>query len=303
MSAPAKPRPPKVAKEVAKAKRGISNSGSAGMSGGPVVDVKAWKAAQKAAAAGASGGNAAEDEKKADRQKRFGAAAGAACDASAKQALDTVKKSDKKGQVVKGFVAQLAGAAGGGKDKQGGGGGGAAAAAGGGGGGGGGGAAGTGLLAAAPVGIGFRGARRDGTKDPKVLLQEFCSKQTIARPLVLLSEFCSKQKIARPGVVTEAEKGGFRGKFILHAKEGGSATVRTTKEVFATSDEAQQAAAVLGLFIVAGDRSKDMQNMHCRLMPPEYGSLWKGAEQDEAARTKKDADWAQRKAEQEAQEV
>ena len=33
-------------------------------------------------------------------------------------------------------------------------------------------------------------------------------------------------------------------------------------------------------------------------MPSEYGSLWKGAEEDESARTKKDADWAQRKAEQ-----
>ena len=64
--------------------------------------------------------------------------------------------------MVKGFVAQLAGASGGGKDKQGGGGGGAAAAAGGGGGGGAA-AAGTGLLAAAPLGV-----NRNGTKPPKV---------------------------------------------------------------------------------------------------------------------------------------
>lgn len=136
----------------------------------------------------------AEDVKKAERQKRFnGGAAAAACDASAKMALETVKKSDKKGEVVKGFVSQLTGAAGGGKDKQGGGKGGTTATPGVAG------AAGSVPVAAVPQGV-----RRDGTKPPKVLL----------------NEFCSKQKIPRPGLATMEEKGGsgFRGKFILHAK-------------------------------------------------------------------------------------
>jgi hypothetical protein len=78
-----------------------------------VVDVKAWKAAQKAAAAGSSAPD--EDEKKAERQKRFATSdAAAACDASAKQALSAVAKSDKKNEVVKGFVNTIAAQA---KDK------------------------------------------------------------------------------------------------------------------------------------------------------------------------------------------
>jgi hypothetical protein len=85
----------------------------AGNSGGPVVDVKAWKAAQKAAAAGA--GNPDEEESKAERQKRFATTgAAAACEASAKQALSAVTKSDKKNEVVKGFVNTIAAQA---KDK------------------------------------------------------------------------------------------------------------------------------------------------------------------------------------------
>jgi len=58
MSTKAKP-PPSKSKinklEVNKAKRGIYNNANAENSGGPVIDVKAWKAAQKAAAAGAAG--------------------------------------------------------------------------------------------------------------------------------------------------------------------------------------------------------------------------------------------------------
>jgi hypothetical protein len=85
----------------------------AGNSGGPVVDVKAWKAAQKAAAAGVA--NPEEEEKKVERQKRFAASgAAAACEASAKQALSAVTKSDKKNEVVKGFVNSIASQA---KDK------------------------------------------------------------------------------------------------------------------------------------------------------------------------------------------
>ena len=182
-------------------------------------------------------------------------------------ALDTVKKSDKKGEVVKGFVSQLTA---GGKEKQGGGGGGGAPA--------GGGKEGVSPVAAVPQGM-----RRDGTKPPKVLL----------------NEFCSKQKIPRPGLATIEEKGGggFRGKFILHAKDGGSATVRTTKEVYRTAQEAQDAAAVLGLFVVAGDRRMD------RLMPAEFVPLWKEAAEDEAARGRKEAEVAQRRAEQGAREA
>ena len=41
-----------ISKDEKKKKRGIISTGAAGNSGGPEIDVKAWKAAQKAAAAG-----------------------------------------------------------------------------------------------------------------------------------------------------------------------------------------------------------------------------------------------------------
>jgi hypothetical protein len=41
-----------ISKDEKKAKRGIMSSGAAGNSGGPEIDIKAWKAAQKAAATG-----------------------------------------------------------------------------------------------------------------------------------------------------------------------------------------------------------------------------------------------------------
>lgn len=80
-------------------------------------------------------------------------------------------------------------------------------------------------------------------------------------------------------------------------QDGGSATVRTTKEVYKSASEAQDAAAVLGLFVVAGDRRMD------RLMPSEFVPLWKEAAQDEASRAKREVEMSQRKAQQDALEA
>lgn len=194
-----------------------------------MIDVKAWKAAQKAAAAGgdaAAGGG--EDAKKAERQKRFAGESplAAACDASAKQALAAVSKSDKKGAVVKGFVGDIVGGAkgvkgeaatAGGKSKD------AETAP---------------LLAAVPKGEYFE-------KTPRHLLQEFCQQNKLGKPKLLALE----------------EKGGsgFRGKVVIHASSEGDAQVRTTEQTYPDSEEAQQQAAVMGLFLVSGDSLFSLQ--------------------------------------------
>jgi hypothetical protein len=213
-----------------KAKRHIYSNANAGNSGGPVVDVKAWKAAQKAAAAAAAGGSKDEEEEanKQERVRRFaGTEAAKAVEASSKEALTAVTKSDKKGEVVKGFVSQLTG-----KDK----------------------------AAGSPVGA--VGAKKKGESDGAAAaagggLLAAAPQNTYFQktPMILLKEHCQKQKMGKPRVETMEEKGGkgFKGKFILFATDkGGQATVRITKEVFATAQEAQEAAAVLGLYVVAG---------------------------------------------------
>ncbi len=75
------------------------------------------------------------------------------------------------------------------------------------------------------------------------------------------------------------------------------ATVRFTKALYASSEDAQQAAAVLGLFLVAGDRRMD------RVLATEFVPLWKEAEEEDALRKKKDAEREKWRREQEEREV
>ena len=218
-----------------------------------MIDVKAWKAAQKAAAAGGGGGaDAEEDAKKAERQKRFaGNSLAAACDESAKMALATVKKSDKKGEVVKGFVGELVGAAkggGGGKD------------------------AGKG---------GVEAGKKKAAEEEAPLLAAVPKGQYFEKtPRHLLQEFCQKNKLSKPKLLALEEKGGsgFKGKVVIHASSDSDAQVRTTEQSYPSSEEAQQQAAVMGLFLVAGDRRMD------RILPVAYRSAWKSVEDAESQR-------------------
>ena len=159
---------------------------------------------------------------------------------------------------------------------------------------------------------------RSTTKNPRTLLNEFCQKNKLpkvginarpekAKPPPVAAAAADTEEFAddtpwweryKEEPVEEGEVAGFRGKAIQHsADKDGKATVRFTKNLYATAEEAQQAAAVLGLFLVAGDRRMD------RVLTSEFVPLWKEAEEDEAQRKKKEAEREKWRQEREAREA
>ena len=235
-----------------KAKRHIYANANAGNSGGPVVDVKAWKAAQKAAASGKGDEEKSSDRDRDPRATSKGTELAAACDASAKEALAAVNKSDKKGEVVKGFVNHIVASdasKSGTKMKE---------------------------SSGSSSSLSEAGEAKLAAAAPK----NFYAEKT---PRMLLQEFCSKQKLNRPNLCSMEEKGGggFKGKFILHSKEkSGEKEIRITKESYATPEEALEWASVMGLFVVAGDRRMDL------LLPTAYRGFWKVLEEEDVIRKK-----------------
>lgn len=157
---------------------------------------------------------------------------------------------------------------------------------------------------------------RSTTKNPRTLLNEYCQKNKL--PKVGIT---ARPEKAKPAAVAAAEPqdgdddvpwwerykeepveenqvAGFRGKAVQHAADkDGKATVRFTKTLYATAEEAQQAAAVLGLFLVAGDRRMD------RVLTSEFVPLWKEAEDDDVQRKKKEAQREKWREEQEARDA
>ena len=343
-----------ISKDEKKAKRGIMSSGAAGNSGGPEIDIKAWKAAQKAAATGDTADAPAKGGDKGGGKgggKVTGGEAADACAAAAKQALKAVDgHGGKKENVVKGFVSTLT---------KGGSGAGAAGA---------GGAApgdwycpnckivcfatktqcfvcrtpktdfsaaqlNAAAAAATAAAAGAGGKDKKAVKEePQLVAAVEKTRSTVKNPRTLLTEYCQKNKLPKVGITVREEKpkvaseaaakapappadapwweqqqdewaqeggegSGFRGKVIQHAADkDGKATVRFTKGLYSTAEEAQQAAAVLGLFLVAGDRRMD------RVLAAEYVSLWKEAEDDERQRKEKEAEREKWRKEQEARD-
>ena len=149
-------------------------------------------------------------------------------------------------------------------------------------------------------------ATRSSVKNPRTILNEFVQKHKL--PKLSVTSRPERPRPAAdapsPHVPDEGESdtpwwenfkedfgageqdtvAGFRGKVVQHASDkDGKATVRLTKQLYPTADEAQQAAAVLGLFLVAGDRRMD------RVLPADFVQLWRETEEDEVSRKKKEA--------------
>ena len=202
-----------------KAKRHIYANANAGNSGGPVVDVKAWKAAQQAAAAAAAEDDKADSDKTPDQSRSVkNPELAKACEASAKEALKAAAKAAKKGEIVKGFVGQMA--AGSGSD---------------------------GAKSAVSATQSGKAVAAADTGEPKLAAAAPKNVYAEKTPRMLLQEFCNKQKLNKPVLKSlDQDGGGFKGKFILHSKEkNGETEVRITKDAFPTSDEAQEWAAMM----------------------------------------------------------